>query len=118
MTGQFVPSVPVNLQLRRIIFERFNDPELRFTNDEIFAAVRDGGDVDPLWDVLDAEDEFAGLCRSGLLRNIAQNFNTVWYKLFDVVDEVRCGACSKTVHLGRSEDPVCPNAACASPVGR
>lgn len=114
MAEKFVPSVPINLQIRKIIFEKFNDPELRFTNDEIFVVIRDGGDVDPSWDAIDIEDEFTSLCESGLLRNIAQNFNTVWYKLFDVVEETTCGDCTKTMHLGRSEDQRCLDAACGS----
>ncbi len=38
--GEFTPSTPIQIQIRKIIFEKFNDPELRFTNDEIFDLVK------------------------------------------------------------------------------
>ena len=34
--GDFTPSVPIPNQIRKLIFEKFNDTELKFNNDEIF----------------------------------------------------------------------------------
>ena len=106
-------AVPIQLQIRKVIFEKFNDPDLRFTNDEILDVMRAGDDV---YDTCDVEHEFESLCKSGLARNIAQNFNTIWLKLFDVVDETRCDSCSRTIHLGRAEERRCPNPKCGVPL--
>lgn len=107
----------LGLEMRRTIFENFNDLELRFTNDEVLDVMRKRGVVDDACDVCDVESDFVSLCKSGLVRNIAQNFNTMWLRLFDVVDEMRCGACSQTVHLGRAEERSCPNPGCGAPLG-
>ena len=32
--GDFTPSIPIELQIRKIIFEKFNDVDTKFTNDE------------------------------------------------------------------------------------
>jgi len=109
--------VPAILQIRRIIFDRFNDPDLRFTNDEIFAIMRSEGGVSAEWDINDVEDEFLSLTRCGLARNIAQNFTTIWFKIFDNMEETECGACLSTVHMGKSEEErFCPNPTCKSPL--
>ncbi len=111
-------ALQVQMQIRKIIFERFNDTDLRFTNDEIFGIMHDEGGVPDggPCDVCDVEDEFVSICKSGLVRNIAQNFNTMWFRLFDVVDELQCGLCSNTIHLGRAEERRCPNPGCGAPL--
>ncbi len=109
-------SAALGLEMRRTIFENFNDLELRFTNDEVLDIMRKKGAVDDTCDVCDVESDFTSLCESGLVRNIAQNFNTMWLRLFDVVDEMKCGACSQTVHLGRAEERACPNPGCKAPL--
>ncbi|RNJ75402.1 MAG: hypothetical protein EB830_06130 [Nitrosopumilus sp. H13] len=106
------PGVPVELQIRRIIFEKFNDVEARFTNDEIFQIMQESGGVDPAWKIDDVEPFFEEICRSGMARNIAQNFTTVWLKLFSPVRRIHCGSCDTDVHLGESEEQTCPNPAC------
>ena len=109
-------SAALGLEMRRTIFENFNDLELRFTNDEVLDVMRKKDVVDDACDVCDVESDFVSLCESGLVRNIAQNFNTMWLRLFDVVDEMKCGACSQTVHLGRAEERACPNPGCGAPL--
>lgn len=109
-------SAALGLEMRRTIFENFNDLELRFTNDEVLDAMRKKDVVNDACDVCDVESDFVSLCESGLVRNIAQNFNTMWLRLFDVVDEMKCGACSQTVHLGRAEERACPNPGCGAPL--
>ena len=110
----FTPATPVALQIRRIIFERFNDTDAIFTNDSIFEILGEGGDIDPSWIVDDIEPFINGICDSGLARNVAQNFTTIHLKLFDAVEKVRCNACGQDVFVGMSEDRVCPNPPCAS----
>ena len=109
-------TAALSLEMRRTIFENFNDLELRFTNDEVLDIMRKKGVVDDACDVCDVESDFVSLCESGLVRNIAQNFNTMWLRLFDVVDEMKCGACSRTVHLGGAEERACPNPGCGAPL--
>lgn len=110
-------DAPLQLHIRRIIFEKFNDPDLRFTNDQILEELRKGGIVDASCDSCDVEPEFELVCSSGLARNIAQNFNTIWLKLFDVLEEVRCGMCSRTIHVAASEERKCPNPDCGAALG-
>ena len=114
--GGFTPGTPVEVQIRRIIFERFNDTESRFTNDEIFDILRAGGDLDPGWIIDDTEPIINGMCDAGLARNIAQNFTTIWLKLNDTVEERHCGTCDMDVCLGVSEPQTCPNPSCGSPI--
>jgi hypothetical protein len=108
----FKPSIPITNQIRKIIFERFNDPEIRFTNDEIFEIIRNNGDLDKSWTIDDMEKYFQDICDSGLVRNIAQNFTTVWFKLFDSVEKIHCNSCNQEIYLGKSESRICQNPEC------
>jgi len=108
----FKPSIPITNQIRKIIFERFNDTELRFTNDEIFEIIRNNGDLDKSWTIDNMEKYFQDICDSGLVRNIAQNFTTVWFKLFDAMEKIQCNSCKQEIYLGKSESRICPNPAC------
>ena len=97
------------MQIRRIIFERFNDIEKPFNNDEILDLLNsEHKDLT----TQDIEDEIAEIRRCGMVREIGQNFTTVWLKLFDILDEIRCASCDMTIHLGRSEERICPNPSC------
>ncbi len=110
----FAPLTPIALQIRRIIFEKFNDVDAKFTNDEIFEILKSNGDVDPSWTIDDTEPFINEICDSGLARNIAQNFTTIWLKLFDPVEQLHCDACGNDVHLGAFEERVCPHPSCKS----
>ena len=112
----FKPSVPITNQIRKIIFERFNDPEVRFTNDEIFEIIRNNGDLDKSWTIDNMEKYFQDICDSGLVRNIAQNFTTVWFKLFDSVEKIHCNYCNQEIYLGKSESRICPNPECKASI--
>lgn len=112
----FKPSVPITNQIRKIIFERFNDPEVRFTNDEIFEIIRNNGDLDKSWTIDNMEKYFQDICDSGLVRNIAQNFTTVWFKLFDSVERIHCNSCNQEIYLGKSESRICPNPECKASI--
>ncbi len=114
--SDFVPVIPIVLQIRKIIFEKFNDVETKFTNDEIFEILKENGDIDPSWIIDDVESFFNEICDSGLARNIAQNFTTIWLKLFDPAEKLHCNACNHDIHLGASEKRICPNPSCKSSI--
>ncbi len=115
MSG-FTPSVPIPLQIRKAIFEKFNDVTIRFTNDEIFDMVKKNGDVDKSWIVDNMEEHFKEICDKGLVRNIAQNFTTQWYRLFDLVEKIHCTSCNHEIYLGKLEERVCPNPKCGATI--
>ena len=39
----FTPSTPIQLQIRKIIFDQYNNVDTKFTNDEIFETIKKGG---------------------------------------------------------------------------
>ena len=114
--SDFTPTVPIALQIRKIIFEKYNDIDTKFTNDEIFEILKANGDVDPSWIIDDTEPFFNELCGSGLARNIAQNFTTMYLKLFDPIEKFHCDSCDNDIHLGPSEEKKCPNPSCKSSI--
>ena len=110
--GSFSPNTPIQLQIRKIIFDKYNDVDEKFTNDEIFEILKQGGDIDSSWIVDDLEPYINEICDSGLVRNIAQNFTTMWLKLFDPIKKLHCSSCDNDVYLGESERQECPNPSC------
>ena len=114
--SDFTPTIPVVLQIRKIIFEKFNDVDTIFTNDAVFEILKTNGDIDPSWIIDDVESFINELCDSGLARNIAQNFTTIHLKLFDPVEKLHCNACNNDIYLGSSEDRTCPNPSCKSSI--
>ena len=111
MSG-FAPLVPLQLQIRKTIFEKFNDVNIRFTNDEIFEIIKKNGDIDKSWTIDNMEKYFKEICDTGLVRNIAQNFTTQWYRLFDPMEKTRCSSSNQEICLGKSEERICPNLQC------
>ncbi|MDE1862341.1 MAG: hypothetical protein KGI33_05445 [Thaumarchaeota archaeon] len=99
------------MKIRRVIFEKFNDPNLRFTNDEVFEMLRADG-LESSLTIDDMEPHFKQLREEGLIRPIAQNFTTQWFKIFDTVKRYSCKSCGQEVYLGRLEPRVCPNPQC------
>lgn len=114
--SNFTPVIPIALQIRKIIFEKFNDVDTKFTNDEIFETLKENNDLDSSWIIDDVESFFNEICDSGLARNIAQNFTTIWLKLFDPVEKLHCNACAQDIYLGTSEERICPNPSCKSSI--
>jgi hypothetical protein len=108
----FTPSTPIQLQIRKIIFEHYNNVDTKFTNDEIFETIKNGGDFNSSWIIDDLEPYINEICDSGLARNIAQNFTTIWLKLFDPVKKHHCNSCNREIYLGESEKQICPNPSC------
>lgn len=105
----------IPLQIRKVIYEKFNDPNLRFTNDEIFEVLKQGG-LDGSLTIDDMEPYFERLHNEGLIRPIAQNFTTQYFKIFEVVERFDCKSCHQEVFLGKLEPRVCPNPACKAPI--
>ncbi len=91
--------------IRRVIYEKHNNPDVPFNNDQVLEALNSNRDT-PL-DIHDIEDVIMKICESGLCRNIAQNFTTIWMKLFDVMEELSCAKCGIT-HVGKHESRQCP----------
>ena len=114
--SDFTPKTPLQLQIRKIIFEKFNDVDTRFTNDEIFEVIKQNGDIDKDWIIDDLEPFFNEICDKELVRNIAQNFTTMWFKLFEPMQQLHCNSCNLDVHLGNAEEKICPNPACKAAI--
>ena len=114
--SDFTPLIPIPLQIRKIIFEKFNDTYTKFTNDQIFEILKSDGDIDSSWIIDDTESLFNDLCDSGLIRNIAQNLTTIFLKLFDTVEKLHCNSCSNDIYLGNAEERTCPNPSCKSSI--
>jgi hypothetical protein len=98
----------IQSQIRKIIFERYNDPDARFTNDEIFEVLQKNGAIDKSLTIDDMEPHFMGLCDMGVMRNIAQNFTTQWFKLFDQLESVKCASCQSEIYVNKLEEKNCP----------
>ncbi len=47
--SDFVPVTPIVIQIRKIIFEKFNDVDNKFTNDEIFEILKENYDIYQSW---------------------------------------------------------------------
>ncbi len=110
-----ISNTVLPLQIRKTIFEKFNDTNLRFTNDEILELLKTNG-LDSSVTIDDVEQYFNQLRDAGLIRQIAQNFTTNYYKLFDVVEKVKCNSCNQEIYLGKMESRVCPNSECKASI--
>ena len=102
------------LQIRQIIFDNFNETDLRFNNDEIFELLKKNQNFDQSQSIDDLESDFQKLEDDGLVRCIAQNFTTIWFKLFDTVEKLLCNSCKTEIFLGKEEPRICPNSDCNS----
>lgn len=114
--SDFTPTIPIALQIRKIIFEKFNNIDVAFTNDDVFEILKQNGDLDPSWIIDDVESFFNEICNSGLVRNIGQNFTTMYLKLFDPIEKTHCSKCDQDIYLGSSEGRVCINPSCNSSI--
>jgi len=102
------------LKIRQIIFDNFNETDLRFNNDEIFELLKKNQNFDQSQSIDDLESDFQKLEDDGLVRCIAQNFTTKWFKLFDTVEKLLCNSCKTEIFLGKEEPRICPNSDCNS----
>ena len=94
------------LQIRKIIFENFNEIDLRFNNDEIYELLKKNEIFDQSQTIDDLESDFKKIENDGLVRCIAQNFTTQWFKIFDDVEKITCNSCNTEIYLGKEESRV------------
>jgi hypothetical protein len=107
-------NVPITISIRKIIFENFNDDDLKFNNDQIFEILKQNKITKSSLTIDDMEIYFKELCDSEILRNIAQNFTTQWFKLFEPLNKVECGSCKENSYIISSENKICQNTSCGS----
>ena len=107
-------NTSITTQIRKIIFENFNDLDLRFNNDQIFEILKQNKNIDQSLTIDDMEIYFKELCDAELLRNIAQNFTTQWFKLFELFEKIECKSCKNENYLTSSEKMICQNQKCSA----
>jgi len=96
--------------IRKIIFDNFNDTDTRFSNDEILEHLNQIDKYKTIDDVLDFEDVLLEMERSGALRPIAQNFNTRYYRLWNTFEPVPCKTCNSIIYFTTNEEgKICPH---------
>ncbi len=93
-----------SFDIRKIIFDNFNDTDVRFSNDEILGYLNKIDKYKELDDVLDFEDVLLKMEKSGMLRPIAQNFNTRYYRLWNALEPATCKACSSSMYFAPNEE--------------
>jgi len=64
---------PITTSIRKVIFENYNDVDLKFTNDQVFEILKQNEKIDPSLTINDMEVYFKELCDAEILRNIGQN---------------------------------------------
>ena len=95
--------------IRKIIFDNFNDTDTRFSNDEMLGYLNQVDLYRALDDVLDFEDVLLDMEKSGMLRPIAQNFNTRYYRLWNPLAPAACKACGSSTYFAPNEEgKACP----------
>ena len=105
-------DISITASIRRVIFENFNDADLRFNNDQIFEILKQNQMIDQSLTIDDMEVYFKELCDNEILRNIAQNFTTQWFKLFEPIEKIQCNSCKKESYITSSESKICQNSSC------
>lgn len=102
----------VSLAIRRVIYQHFNDPDMVFTNDQVLEIMIQDGMVEEAVTIDDIQDYFQSLCEARVVRNIAQNFTTMYLKLFEPLRLVQCEGCGQIpLYVGESYSCiVCGNA--------
>jgi hypothetical protein len=107
-------DIPITIHIRKIIFENFNDVDLKFNNDQIFEILKQNKNAEPSSTIDDMEIHFKELCDAELLRNIAQNFTTQWFKLFELIEKIQCKSCKNESYLASHEKKICQNQRCGA----
>ncbi|HXV46791.1 MAG TPA: hypothetical protein VD736_08970 [Nitrososphaera sp.] len=101
--------------IRKIIFDNYNDTDVRFSNDEMLGHLNKIDKYRTLDDVLDFEDALLEMEKSGMLRPIAQNFNTRYYRLWNTLEPASCKACGLSTYFAPAEEgKECPG--CGAPM--
>ena len=102
------------LQIRKIIFENFNEIDLRFNNDEIYELLKKNDTFDKSQTIDDLANDFKKIEDDGLVRCIAQNFTTKWFKLYEKMEQLNCRSWNGVVFLGNDESKICYNDECGA----
>ena len=101
-------------QIRKVIFDNFNDVDIRFNNDQVLELLKKDETIDQTITIDNLESQFAKIEDDGLVRCIAQNFTTKWFKLYDSMEKISCISCHNDVFLGNDESRVCHNHECGA----
>ena len=101
-------------QIRRVIFDNFNDIDTRFNNDQILELLKKDQTFDQAITIDHLESHFQKIEDDGLVRCIAQNFTTKWFKLYDEMEKSNCNSCNNDVFLGNNEPQVCYKSECGA----
>ena len=104
----------VTIRIRKVIFENFNDLDINFNNDQIFEILKQNKNIDQSLTIDDMEIYFKEFCDAELLRNIAQNFTTQWFKLFELFEKIQCKSCKNENYLTPSEKRICQKQSCGA----
>jgi len=107
---------PITTSIRKVIFENYNDIDLKFNNDQVFEILKQNENADSSLTINDMEVYFKELCDAEILRNIGQNFNTQWFKLFEPIEKIQCSSCKKESYIISSENRICQNSSCGSSI--
>ena len=105
---------PITTSIRKVIFENYNDVDLKFNNDQVFEILKQNEKIDTSLTINDMEVYFKELCDAEILRNIGQNFNTQCFKLFEPIEKIQCSSCKKESYIISSENRICQNSSCGS----
>ena len=62
-------NIPIITIIRRVIFENFNDVDLRFNNDQVFEILKQNEMIDSSLTIDDIEVYFKEFCDAQLLRD-------------------------------------------------
>ena len=104
----------VTIHIKKVIFENFDDLDLKFNNDQIFEILKQNKNIDQSLTINDMEIYFKEFCDAQLLRNIAQNFTTQWFKLFELFEKIQCKSCKNENYLTSSEKRICQKQSCGA----
>ena len=109
-------NILITTSIRKVIFENYNDVNLKFNNDQVFEILKQNEKIDPSLTAIDMEVYFKELCDAEILRNIGQNLNTQWFKLFEPIEKIQCSSCKKENYVISSETKICQNSSCGSTI--
>ena len=101
-------------QIRKVIFDNFNDVDIRFNNDQVLELLKKDETIDQTITIDNLESQFAKIEDDGLVRCIAQNFTTKWFKLYEKMEQLNCSSCNSVVFLGSGESKICYNNECGA----
>ena len=86
-------------------FEGMND-------NQIYEFLKKNDAFDKSQTIDDLVGDFKKIEDDGLVRCIAQNFTTQWFKIFNDVEKIPCTSCNTDAYLGKEESRICPNSDC------